>query len=48
MGFGFGTEIAHAVDEYTTVGALARNAETYARPVGQYAARIDDDGPRER
>jgi len=40
--FGFGTDTAHAVDEYTTVDALARNAEAYARLVGEFAARIDD------
>jgi len=38
--FGFGTDTAHAVDEYTTIDALARNAEAYARLVGEFAARI--------
>jgi len=42
--FGFGTDTAHAVDEYTTVDGLARNAEAYARLVGEFAARIDDGG----
>ena len=46
--FGFGTDTAHAVDEYTTVEALAQNAEAYARLVGEYAARIDDDESPER
>ena len=39
--FGFGTDTAHTVDEYTTVDALAQNAEAYARLVGEFAARID-------
>ncbi|QKG94246.1 M20 family peptidase [Halorubrum sp. SS7] len=39
--FGFGTDTAHAVDEYTTVDALNRNAEAYARLVGEFAARLD-------
>lgn len=42
--FGFGTDTAHAVDEYTTVDALVRNAEASARLVGEYAARIDGGG----
>ena len=29
--FGVGTDTAHAVDEYTTVEALAQNAAVYAR-----------------
>jgi succinyl-diaminopimelate desuccinylase len=40
--FGFGTDTAHAVDEYTTVDALVRNAKAYARLVGKFAARVDD------
>ena len=40
--FGFGTDTAHAVDEYTTVDALVRNAKAYARLVGEFAARVDD------
>ena len=46
--FGFGTDTAHAVDEYTTVEALTQNAEAYARLVGEYAERIDDDESPER
>jgi len=38
---GFGTDTAHAVDVYTTVDALVRNAEAYSQLVGEYAARID-------
>ncbi|ELZ33169.1 M20 family metallopeptidase [Halorubrum tebenquichense] len=45
--FGFGTDTAHAADEYTTVEALVRNAEAYARLVGEYATQIDDNGPHE-
>ena len=41
--FGFGTDTAHAVDEYTTIEALSRNAKAYARLVWEYAARIDDE-----
>lgn len=40
--FGFGMDTAHAVNEYTTVDALAQNAEAYARLVEAYAARVDD------
>ena len=40
--FGFGTDTAHTVDEYTTVDALAQNTEAYARLVGEFAARVDD------
>ena len=29
--YAFGTDTVHAVDEYTTEEALARNAEVYAR-----------------
>ena len=42
--FGFGTDTAHAADEYTTVDALAQNAEAYARLVGEFAARVDGGG----
>jgi hypothetical protein len=30
VGFGFGTQPAHGTDEYTTTGALVRNATAYA------------------
>lgn len=37
--FGIGTDTVHAVDEYTTVGALARNAAVYTRLPAAFAAR---------
>ena len=40
--FGFGTDTAHAVDEYTTIDALTQNAEAYARLVEEFATRIED------
>lgn len=43
--FAFGPDNAHAVDEYTTVEALRRNAETYARlPAALVAAYDRQDG----
>ena len=44
MEFSFGTDTVYAVNEYTTVEALARNAEEYARLAGEYAARVASDG----
>lgn len=43
--FAFGPDNAHAVNEYTTVEALRRNAETYARlPAALVAAYDRQDG----
>ncbi len=39
--FGFGTDTVHAVDEYTTVEALRRNAAVYARLPGVWASISD-------
>jgi len=39
--FGFGTDTVHAVDEYTTVDALAGNATVYARLPGALARSLD-------
>lgn len=39
--FGLGTETAHAADEYTTVDALAGNAEVYTRLPSALAAAWD-------
>jgi succinyl-diaminopimelate desuccinylase len=39
--FGFGTDTVHAVDEYTTVEALAGNATVYARLPGALARSLD-------
>jgi succinyl-diaminopimelate desuccinylase len=41
--FGFGTQTAHGVDEYTTVEALDRNARSYAAVPYEYARRLDHD-----
>lgn len=41
--FAFGTETAHAPDEYITVEALERNAATFARLPAELAARADGD-----
>ncbi|RDZ42213.1 acetylornithine deacetylase [Haloferax sp. Atlit-19N] len=39
--FGLGTETAHAADEFTTVGALAGNAEVYARLPDELLRQFD-------
>ncbi|MFC7127913.1 M20 family metallopeptidase [Haloferax chudinovii] len=39
--FGLGTETAHAVDEFTTVGALVGNAEVYARLPDELLRQFD-------
>ncbi|WP_255152007.1 M20 family metallopeptidase [Halorarius halobius] len=39
--FGLGTDTAHAVDEYTTLDALAGNAQVYARLPYEFAAAGD-------
>ena len=39
--FALGPDMAHAVDEYTTVDALVDNAVTYARVPAAYASRIE-------
>ncbi len=39
--FAFGTDTVHAVDEYTTLEAMARNAEVYARLPTTWAERLD-------
>ncbi|KAB1185078.1 MULTISPECIES: M20 family metallopeptidase [Haloferax] len=39
--FGLGTNTAHAVDEFTTLDALAGNAEVYARLPGELARKLD-------
>jgi succinyl-diaminopimelate desuccinylase len=39
--FAFGTETVHAVDEYTTVTALRRNAEVYLALPAALAERLD-------
>lgn len=40
--FAFGTDTVHAVDEYTTREALARNAEVYAALPTTWAERFDE------
>ncbi|WP_281194582.1 M20 family metallopeptidase [Halorubrum sp. F4] len=40
--FAFGTDTVHAVDEYTTREALARNAEVYAALPSRWAERFDE------
>ncbi|RAW44825.1 M20 family peptidase [Halorubrum sp. 48-1-W] len=40
--FAFGTDTVHAVDEYTTREALARNAAVYARIPSAWAGRSED------
>jgi len=40
--FALGPDTAHAVDEYTTLDALAANARTYARLPYAYADAVDD------
>ena len=42
--FAFGTDTVHAVDEYTTTTALARNAGVYGRLPWVWADRIGDAG----
>ncbi|MFC5277640.1 M20 family metallopeptidase [Halorubrum rubrum] len=39
--FAFGTDTVHAVDEYTTLEALARNAEVYAGLPATWAERVE-------
>ncbi|GAA0521574.1 succinyl-diaminopimelate desuccinylase [Halorubrum aquaticum] len=39
--FAFGTDTVHAVDEYTTLEALAGNAAAYARLPAMWAERVD-------
>lgn len=38
--FGFGTQTAHGTDEYTTTGALVRNATAYAALPDEYGRQI--------
>jgi succinyl-diaminopimelate desuccinylase len=45
--FGFGTQTAHGVDEYTTEAALARNATAYASIPYEWAKRTRNDGSGE-
>lgn len=39
--FAFGTETAHAIDEYTTADALTANAEVYARLPGVWSDPVE-------
>lgn len=41
--FAFGTETAHAPDEYITVEALERNAAAFTRLPGELATRVGDE-----